>query len=129
MAIEIAAQGSKTKLSIYATSMEFEDMFYGALLTSDPINNFEVIDIDKIKEGVNFEIVGMYDKIKKHKTKAKQEQMAFVEIKTGNGLLDCTIFPAQFEKYKKIVKKNLVCRFSIRKSRDDTYIINKIEMA
>ena len=29
-----------------------------------------------------FSITGIYDKIKKHKTKAKQEQMAFITIKT-----------------------------------------------
>lgn len=128
---EITVQGSKTKLSMYDSTMEFEEMFYGALLTSDPINDFEVVGVENISPGKDFEITGMYDKIKKHKTKGKQEQMAFVNIKTGDGLLECTVFPRQYETYKKFIKKNLVCKFTLYKDRKDPekFVINKIEMA
>lgn len=127
----ISVQGSKDKLSIYGTAMEFEEMFFGAMLTSDPINNFESVGVDSIAPGKLFSITGIYDKIKKHKTKAKQEQMAFVTIKTGDGLLECTVFPNQYDKYKKIIKKNLVCRFTMKKDFRDpnNLIVNSIEMA
>jgi DNA polymerase-3 subunit alpha len=127
----ISVQGSKEKLSIYSSAMEFEEMFFGAMLTSDPINDFESIGIDNIAPGKLFSIIGIYDKIKKHKTKAKQEQMAFITIKTGDGLLECTVFPNQYDKYKKLIKKNLVCKFTMKKDYRDpnNLIVDNIEMA
>lgn len=122
-------QGITGDISIYNSVSEFEDTFYGIMLTSDPINDFESIEIDSILNGSCFNIVGIYGKIKKHKTKTKQESMAFATIRTGDGEIDITIFPKQYEEYKKIIRKNLVCVFNLRKQTDDSFIVNNIKLA
>lgn len=128
IALDFAVQGVKERVSIYSDDSEFEDIFFGAELISDPINNFELVGIDEIRVGASFNIMGIYDKIKKHKTKGKQEQMAFFDIRTGDGTLECTIFPRQYETYKKCIKKGMACTFNLRKQEDDKFIVNSIEV-
>lgn len=129
IALDFPVQGSpQGRVSIYSSDQEFEDIFFGAELTTDPINNFEVINVDKLSIGTSFKVMGIYDKIKKHKTKGKQEQMAFFDIRTGDGTLECTIFPRQYEQYKKAIRKNLVCNFILRKQEGDKFIVNCIEV-
>lgn len=128
IAIDFAVQGVKNRVSIYSSDAEFEDIFLGAELISDPINNFEIVGVDEIKIGSCFNITGIYDKIKKHKTKAKQEQMAFFDIRTGDGTLECTIFPRQYETYKKLIKKGMACKFNLKKQDDNKYLVNSIEV-
>lgn len=129
IALDFPVQGSdEGRVSIYSSDQEFEDIFFGAELTTDPINNFEVINIDDISIGTSFKIMGIYDKIKKHKTKAKQEEMAFFNIRTGDGTLECTIFPKQYQEYKKSIKKNLICNFTLKKQEDDKFIVSNIEV-
>ena len=124
----ISIQGSKEKVSIYSSDLEFEKAFLGVSLISDPLNNFPSIGIDNIPVGRTFNIIGIYDKIKKINDKNKN-QMAFADIKTGDGTLDCTIFASQYEKHKKLIKKNLVCSFKLRKQAGDKYIVNDIQPA
>lgn len=129
IALDFPVQGSPDgRVSIYSSEQEFEDIFFGAELTTDPINDFEIINVDEKPIGTSFKIMGIYDKIKKHKTKVKQEQMAFFDIRTGDGTLECTIFPRQYEQYKKAIKKNLVCNFTLRKQEEDKFIVNCIEV-
>lgn len=129
IALDFPVQGSpQGRVSIYSSDQEFEDIFFGAELITDPINNFEVINVDKLSVGTSFKVMGIYDKIKKHKTKGKQEQMAFFDIRTGDGTLECTIFPRQYEQYKKAIRKNLVCNFSLKKQEGDKFIVNCIEV-
>lgn len=129
IALDFPVQGSEEgRVSIYSSDQEFEDIFFGAELTTDPVNAFEVVNIDNISKGTSFKIMGVYDKIKKHKTKGKQEQMAFFDIRTGDGTLECTIFPRQYEQYKKAIKKNLVCNFFLKKQEEDKFIVNSIEV-
>lgn len=128
MAEQISIQGSKEKLSIYGTNEEFERAYLGTLLVSDPLNNFPVIGVDDIPVGRTFNIVGIYDRIKKINDKNKNK-MAFADVKTGDGTLDCTIFANQYEKYKSLIKKNLVCSFKLKKQAGDKYIVNDIKPA
>ena len=126
---DIVVQGVKGNISVYSDHQELEQALFSAMLTSDPINNFPVIDLDEKPIGSSFNIVGIYDKIKKHKTKTKQEDMAYASIRTGDGIIDITIFPKQYQTYKKLIKKNLVCTFNIKKQGDDNFIVNHIEFA
>lgn len=122
---EIKIQGSSNYISTNATDMQFEETFFGATLISDPVNYFIAIGIDDIPKTKAFDILGLCDKIKKHKDR-NGNQMAFLTIKTGDGVLEAVMFSSQYAKYKKNVKKGLICSFNLNKSTDG-YIVNSIE--
>lgn len=121
----IKIQGLSKQLSIYSTDKEFEEVFFTCPILTDPINDFTPIGVDNFKDKQLFKIDGLYDKIKKHKTKTKQEDMAFIDIKTGDGILECTIFPREYAKYKSYIKKSLACNFKLQKDKEK-YIIKEI---
>ena len=54
--------------------------------------------------------------------------MAFFDIRTGDGTLECTIFPRQYETYKKLIKKGMACKFNLKKQDDNKYLVNSIEV-
>lgn len=121
---DIKIQGSSNYISTNATDMQFEETFFGATLISDPVNFFIPIGIDNIPKSKSFDILGLCDKIKKHKDR-NGNQMAFLTIKTGDGILEAVMFSSQYAKYKKNVKKGLICCFTLNKSTDG-YIVNEI---
>lgn len=123
---EIKIQGQKETLGINSTDIQLEEAFFGATLISDPVNTFESIGIDNLPSNSVFNIKGLYAKIKKHKDKSGK-QMAFLEISTGDGVLELVVFGTQYAKYKKLIKKGLICEFNLKKNNDNTYIVNSIE--
>lgn len=123
---EIKIQGQKESLGINSTDMQLEEAFFGASLVSDPVNTFEAIGIDNLPPGSIFNIKGLYVKIKKHKDRSGN-QMAFLDVSTGDGILETVIFSSQYAKYKKLIKKGLICDLELKKNLDNTYIINSIE--
>lgn len=122
---QIKIQGSATYISTNATDIQFEEMFLGAALISDPVNTFTSIGIDNIAINKTFNILGMYERITKHKDR-NGNNMAFVSIKTGDGTLEAVIFNKQYNEYKKCIKKGLICSFNLKKT-NNGYIVNKIE--
>ena len=121
---ELNIQGSKEKISIYSSDSEFEDVFFGAELVSNPVNEFNSIGIDEILNNSSFNIKGLCATIKKHKDKAGNN-MAFLNLMTGDGMLEAVIFSSQYETYKSFCKKGLVCNFGLKKN-NNSYIINSI---
>ena len=105
--------------------MLFEEAFLGATLLSDPVNTFESIGLDHLPNNSVFNITGMYAKIKKHKDKSGN-QMAFLAINTGDGVLELVMFSNQYSKFKSLLKKGLICNFNLKKNKD-SYIVNSIE--
>ena len=124
---EIKIQGSKETISIYSSDAEFENIFFGTELISNPINSFESIGLEELPNNKNFRIKGMFSKIKKHKDKSGN-QMAFLDLSTGDGVLEAVIFSSQYSVYKSLCKKGLVCNFSLKKNKD-SYIVNSIEVS
>lgn len=122
---QIKIQGSDAYIKVNATDIEFEETFLGACLISDPVNHFAPIGIDDIPKSKAFNILGLCDKIKKHKDR-NGNQMAFLTIKTGDGILEAVVFSNQYTKYKQNIKKGLICLFNLNKSTDG-YIVNSIE--
>ena len=117
--------GCKEKLSIYSSNAEFENIFFGIELISNPVNDFEYIGVESLPNNSTFIIKGLCATVKKHKDKSGNN-MAFLNLSTGDGTLETVIFSSQYEEYKKLCKKGLVCNFTLRK-RNDSFIINKIE--
>lgn len=124
---ELSVQGSKEKLNIYGSNCEFEQVFLGAPLISNPINSFKPIGLDIINSNNPFSIKGLCMSIKKHKDKSGKP-MAFLNISTGDGLLEAVIFNSQYDKYKKLCKKGLVNDYILKKNKDG-FIINSIEVS
>ena len=125
--LELTIQGKKEKLDLSrATYADIESTYFGVALISDPVNNFKPIGLDNIKQK-QFNILGVFDRIKKLKDK-NGNQMAFVTLSTGDGLIEAVIFANQYSKYKSYLKKNTICKVNLKKSNDD-YIINSIELS
>ena len=120
--------GEKERLNI-AKSMDidFEKAFMGTSLIANPVNHFSSINIDKINNNSNFNILGVFDRIKKIKDK-NGNQMAFLSIGTGDGTLEAVIFAKQYNEYKSLIKKNLICNFNLKKNKGD-YIVNSVELS
>lgn len=125
---EIYIAGEKQRVSYLSSAKVFEEKFLGAMLLTDPINDLEYVEIDNLLIGSSFKITGIYDKIKKH-TDKRGNDMAFVDIRTRSGILNCSIFSNLYASSRKNIRKNLMCIFTLKKSDADKYIINKIEVA
>lgn len=122
----IYVQGLKERPSINSTDAEFEDIFFGAELLSDPVNSFNAIGVDNIQPNHSFNIKGINVKIKKHKDKTGK-QMAFITISTGDGLLEAVVFNSIYKNVLKYLKKNLICEFNLKKTYDGSFIVNDME--
>lgn len=121
---DISVQGVKEKINPNSTDMKFEEVFFGVPLLSDPVNSFKSIGLDKIKTNDVFNIIGLCAKIKKLKDK-NGKAMAFITVSSGDGILECIVFNSQYEKFKKLIKKGLICNFNLKKG--DKFIVNNIE--
>ena len=122
---ELSVQGSKEKISVYSSNAEFEDVFFGAELVSNPVNSFYSIGLDEISNNSSFEIKGLCATIKKHKDKSGNN-MAFLNISTGDGSIEAVIFSTQYAAYKSFCKKGLVCDYVLKKN-NNSYIVNAIK--
>lgn len=125
---EITIQGCKEKLNINDNNIVIEETLLGAPLLSDPVNNFEAINIDEIPDQIDFEIKGLCLKNKKLKDK-KGNLMAFITASTGDGLLECILFATKYKEYRSFLKKGLICNFNLKRDNTGKYIVNKIETA
>lgn len=124
---ELSIQGVKEKISINSTDMEFEEVFLATHIVSNPVNNFTPLGPDITMGKSNFNTLGVMDRVKKLKDR-NGNQMAFVSICTGDGIFDAVIFAKQYSEYRSFLKKNLICKFNLKRNKED-YIINSIELS
>jgi DNA polymerase-3 subunit alpha len=124
---ELTIQGVKEKVSVNATDMDFEDVFLQTHIVSNPVNNFTPLGEDIIMGKSNFNTLGVMERVKKLKDR-NGNQMAFVSICTGDGIFDAVIFARQYSEYKSFLKKNLICKFNLKRNKED-FIINSIELS
>lgn len=105
----------------------WEEAILGAAYTADPANELSSFGWNKITLNKSFTTEGYIYKFKVIKTK-KNEPMAFMTVLTGDGLIECTIFP---QTYKRITKatlnKRTHIRISARKNTEESCIISQIE--
>ena len=123
---ELSIQGVKEKVSVNSTDMEFEEVFLQTSIVSTPVNNFIPLGSDIITRN-SFKIIGIIDRVKKLKDR-NGNQMAFVTLSTGDGIFEAVIFAKQYSEYKSFLKKNLICKYGLKKNKED-YIINSIELS
>lgn len=103
-----------------------EDAIFGGIFTADPANELESFGWSGLKRRQGFRASGYIRKWKVIKTK-KGDQMAFVSMATGDGLLECTVFPATYRQMKMCLKKNLFCVIEGKKETEESCILSSIE--
>ena len=114
-------------INTFASPSDWEEAILGGTFTTDPANELESFGWNELANKKSFQAVGFVHKVKKIKTK-KGEQMAFVTLSTGDGLIECTIFPQVYQKIvKKLLKKKQFVKLSGRKESADSCILMNIE--
>ena len=113
-------------VNVAGSGFEFEEAILGGAFTADPANELESFGWREMANKQSFVAEGYVRKTKKIKTK-KGDQMAFITIATGDGAIECTLFPKTYkETLKKIMNKNTFVRISARKDNDGC-IVSKME--
>ena len=118
---ELNLKWLKKPLQIINSPEEYEKAFFEVQLLTDPVNSLEHTDISKNE----FSIIGICSKIKKVKDK-NQNQMAFLSLDTAEGSMDVVVFANVFDKYKKIIKKNMIYSFNLKRNKNN-YIFKSCE--
>ena len=101
-------------LEPYATQAEVEEVLYRVSYTENKFNTLNKINIDSIKTNRTFTTEGYIQKISKKKD-SRGNEMAFVDIITGDGLMTLVVFANVYKKYKSILKKDNKINFSATK--------------
>ena len=101
-------------LEPYATQAEVEEVLYRVSYTENKFNTLNKINIDSIKTNRTFTTEGYIQKISKKKD-SRGNEMAFVDIITGDGLMTLVVFANVYKKCKSILKKDNKINFSASK--------------
>ena len=101
-------------LEPYATQAEVEEVLYRVSYTENKFNTLNKINIDNIKTNRTFTTEGYIQKISKKKD-SRGNEMAFVDIITGDGLMTLVVFANVYKKCKSILKKDNKINFSATK--------------
>ncbi len=112
----------KQKICVAETSLaDLEEAYYSVNFIHDPVNSLVSFGWREIQLRNCFDAMVYIRRVKKIKTK-KGQVMAFLTLGTGDGTLDCTVFPEQYEEYKKLLKKAAVCKLTATKEDNDKCI-------
>ena len=114
-------------INTLGTISDFEEEILGGDYTADPANELESFGWQDVKPKAVFETFGYIKKVKKIKTK-KGDQMAFVQMTTGDGMIECTVFPNTYKQIlKKLLKKKQFCAFQARKENEESCVLIALE--
>lgn len=117
------------EINTFGSICDFEEAILGGSFTADPANELESFGWNSIAEKHIFQAKGYVQKVKKIKTK-KDQPMAFMTLATGDGTIECTIFPNTYQKIlKKLLKKKQFIEISARKETSDSCIVSNLEEA
>ena len=98
------------------------------LATENPfIKAYEILeDFDSFNVGDQCVIVGIISKIQKKKTKTGS-QFAFVNVYSGSGLIELTVWPDALKKFQELIVKGQQVAVLGKKDGDDKMIVSKIK--
>lgn len=97
---------------------EMEEEFFGFYLTHHPYADLPYENWDDVAIRNTTDMGGKITKIKKTVTKAKKEEMCFLEVETAGGKIDITVFPRTYEEFKPELFKGNIAIFRGRKELD-----------
>lgn len=78
---------------------EYEKEFFGFYLSHHPFEDLPYAPWHEVLDGQQVDMGGKIKKIKKIKTK-KKDDMCFLTLETAGGIMDVTVFPNQFKQYQ-----------------------------
>lgn len=110
------------------TLARLEEAYYSVNFIHDPVNSLESFGWKDMRQHNRFDASVYIRKVKKIKTKRGQA-MAFLTLGTGDGTIDCTVFPEQYDMYKKLLKKSAVCKITATKEDEDKCILAAVQQA
>lgn len=110
------------------TREELERAYFNLNFIYDPANELPSFGWQDIKAKDTFETKVLVDRVKKIKTK-NGDPMAFLTLKSGDGILDCTVFPGLYENVKKNLKKGSFLNITAQKEDEERCILRSIQDA
>ena len=102
-------------IDLYGSDSDVETALLEVPYTTNPVNDFEPIDLSKIKSNKSETIISYVTRVKPHKTKTK-ETMAFLSFDTGGGELEVVAFSDVYKQYKKQLKKDNIIKAVVKKT-------------
>jgi DNA polymerase-3 subunit alpha len=122
---EIKLQGG-SKFNLTDPYDKIEELLLDIPLISNPINDIEPIGFNDMKKNTIFTTTAIIRKVKKHKDKNKNI-MAFLELETADGYINCTMFSESYKTYKSFCKKDLICILKGKKDGEESCIVMSLE--
>ena len=101
-----------------------ESAFFSNNFIHDPANALESFGWDELAQKSMFETLAYVRKIKKTKTKTG-EQMAFVTLATGDGIIEGIAFPKNYQAMKKEIKDKRMVGIRAIKENSDSCILKE----
>ena len=115
-----------SQLNIQDTDLQgLEEAYMGASFIYNPMNDMQSFNWDLMPINQTFQADAYIVKVKKIKTKTNK-QMAFLTLGTGDGELDCTVFPSTFDACRDSLKEKKCITFIARKEDEDKCILQSL---
>lgn len=106
------------------SNADFELLFYANPFITDPINNLDSVGWKNIARG-SFSIPKCYIR-KVRKYKARDGQMCFLELATGDGIIDGTVFASSYKKYRQSISTGNIIKVKGMKDGSYSCVVNEI---
>mgnify|MGYP002677181940 FL=1 len=103
-------------LQPYAPQAEVEEVLYRVAYTENKFNTLPRIDLDDIKINNNYTTEGYIQKVSKKKD-SRGNEMAFIDVLTGDGLVSLVVFANIYKTYKSKLKKDNKIKFKAVKQK------------
>ena len=103
-------------LQPYAPQAEVEEVLYRVAYTENKFNTLPRINLDDIKINNNYTTEGYIQKVSKKKDNRGNE-MAFIDVLTGDGLVSLVVFANVYKTYKSKLKKDNKIKFKAVKQK------------
>lgn len=95
---------------------DIETALYEVPIVSNPVQYFDYLDFNAIRNGQSLQLQAIVRRVKKIKDK-KGNSMAFLTLETSAGYLDSTVFSNAYKGNTKYMKKNLVVTLKARREK------------
>lgn len=103
-------------LQPYAPQAEVEEVLYRVAYTENKFNTLPRINLDDIKINNNYTTEGYIQKVSKKKD-SRGNEMAFIDVLTGDGLVSLVVFANIYKTYKSKLKKDNKIKFKAVKQK------------
>lgn len=103
-------------LQPYAPQAEVEEVLYRVAYTENKFNTLSRINLDDIKINNNYTTEGYIQKVSKKKD-SRGNEMAFIDVLTGDGLVSLVVFANVYKTYKSKLKKDNKIKFKAVKQK------------